>query len=111
MSEYRCVTCGSLNVAQVPETPNPNKHRGGRVPWGFTTWEGEYRFDPATGPWLANLLQWKAQGYTYRVIAQEANALCILTPSGQGVWSHSMVRRVVLQGKKLSHLIPLSYIL
>jgi len=111
MSKHRCVDCGSLNTAQVVEAPDVNKYRGGRVPWGFVVMEGKFQFCPETGPLLAWVLTVRSSGWTYRRIAQELNVPSGWEAPSGGQWSHGSVRRVIAQGKKLSHLIPLSYIM
>ena len=107
----RCIDCGSNNVAEVANVPEVNRHKGGRVPYGFYVNNGNYAFEPfITGPTLAEMMRAHAQGITYRALSNEMNAHGVKGPAG-GEWSHSSVRRVVEQGKRLSHLIPLEYVL
>lgn len=87
------------------------KHQGGRVPYGFLATGRDYSFDE--GPRGINLvmaMKMHDRGDSYREIAHTLNALSISGPSG-GAWSHGSVRRVVENGKRLAHLIPLQHVL
>lgn len=111
MPDHRCVDCGSFNVAEVPETPEPNRHKGGRTPYGFYVVEDEYRYEPfITGPVLVWLMRCAANGWTYRALATQANTLSVAGPAG-GPWTHSSVWRVIKRGRQLSHLIPIEEVL
>ena len=111
MSNYRCVDCGSHNVVSAVEKKDVNKHKGGRSPYGFYVLNGEYNFEPfITGPILADIMRTHASGASYRSLANCLNRSDVKSPSG-GEWTHASVRRVVEQGKRLSHLIPLSEVL
>jgi hypothetical protein len=109
----RCVDCGSHNVALVTGDLHPGKIKGGTAPYGFLAIDGEYEFDDESprGERLVWMMQHHASGYSYRAIAQSLNAPPVAEAPSGGTWNHSSVRRVVMQGKRLSHLIPLGYVL
>jgi len=110
MTKHRCVECGSFNTAPVVES-DVNKVKGGRTPYGFVAIDGRYQYEPfMTGPYMALLVREHANGLTYRDLATYLNEQHVPAPAG-GQWSHAIVRRVVEQGKRLSHLIPLSEVL
>jgi hypothetical protein len=107
VSDHKCLDCGSLNVVPYKEAHAPAKYVGGRVPYGFFMTEGWLRFEPfINGPNLVWIMRMHAAGNSYRALATYMNAQEVKGPAG-GEWSHSSVRRVVENGKKLSHLIPI----
>lgn len=100
-----CPNCGHSLV------PQAEKRKGGKPPYGFLATSEGLEFAPhAGGLVLAWMMKANAQGYGIRGIALKANALTYPSPSG-GTWSHGSVARVIRQGKKYSHLIPIEYVL
>lgn len=106
----RCPQCDY----DINGTATSVKAKGGKPPYGFLAIDGELTFndsaeDGHTGIILARIMKWNTFEGT-RPIAQELNAQSIPGPSG-GAWSHGTVARVIRQGKRLTHLIPLEYAL
>lgn len=102
-----CVECPHCRLVSSIEAPTKP---GGKAPYGFLATSEGLVFDATgTGPSLVAIMGWNAfEGC--RPIAQGLNAQLIPGPAG-GEWSHGSVARVIRQGKKYSHLIPLEYIL
>lgn len=89
-----------------------NKYYGGRVPYGFVVLDGRYAFDPGErGYRLVTLLLARGRdGGSYWEIADAANDLDWGSPEGS-VWTPNAVRRVILRGQALAHLIPATAVL
>lgn len=93
-----------------PLVPQAEKRKGGKPPYGFLATSEGLEFDnQGYGFTLATIMRWN-QFEGVRPIAQWLNAQGIPSPSG-GTWSHGSVARVIRQGKKYSHLIPIEYVL
>lgn len=99
----KCPNCGFASA------PTSEKAKGGKPPYGFKATNGKVYFDPLFGPVLAEIMKWNLFTGT-REIAQWLNAQSEKSPAGKE-WSHGSVARVIRQGKKYSHLIPLEYVL
>lgn len=99
----KCPNCGFASV------PTSEKAKGGKPPYGFRAVDGKIAFCQIYGPVLATILRWNTN-YGTRTIAQSLNAQGVKSPAGKE-WSHGSVARVIRQGKKYSHLIPLEYVL
>lgn len=108
---HRCMDCGSLNVHEVAEGKDVGKFVGGKAPYGFVVEDGRYKFDHGfAGRILVTFMHNHANGYSLRALAGWANDGGHLSPTGQ-VWTHSAVGRVITQGKRLAHLIPISQVI
>lgn len=79
------------------------------MPYGFTRVDGALVFSQYSGPVLVWMMQYHNLGFTYREIADRANAYNIAGPTG-GLWTFQTVWRVVKRGRSLAHLIPAEHL-
>lgn len=105
------MACPECPHCRLISSIKAEKNIKGKAPFGFLADAGEPRFDvEGNGPYLARIMVANSNGIGTRQLSEALNAQGIKGPDG-GEWSYGTVARVIRQGKKLSHLIPLEYVL
>ena len=97
--QYERELIGERTRAAMAQLKSQGRFCGGFVPWGYTlSGGGRLVEDQHEQEWLSEMVELRAQGYSYNRISDWLNANQVKSKSG-GEWYPPAVRRVILSNQ------------